>query len=181
MTNQNVYQPHFLSSESRWVCGFGGSQSQDEVKTICAQRNGHKTPDVTIEIHYHDGEYLSGYTAYGDGVKLMESLGLARYVEGWGYYINDSVANALALNGKISYNQAVDYSRPARVATENKVKAAQNKRDAIFAQARETGQPVVLRSYSDDCDDPNEECSLDNVTEYAMPDGKIKTVRSHTW
>ena len=50
-----------------------------------------------------------------------------------------------------------------------------------YEQAKETGEPVELRRYTTDCNDPSEECNLDIVTIYAMPDGTTKTVRNHTW
>lgn len=48
-------------------------------------------------------------------------------------------------------------------------------------RAKETGAKVEIRSYSTDCQDPDEECSLDIATEWAMPDGTIKTEYEHTW
>lgn len=63
--------------------------------------------------------------------------------------------------------------------------AEQARQDAIaneaFNKARATGKPIVLNSWTEDCDDPREECSTDVVTLYAMPDGTRKTKRQHTW
>ena len=53
--------------------------------------------------------------------------------------------------------------------------------DAIFEKAEVTGERQILSSWNCECNDPKEECSLDIVTEYAMPDGTTKTVRNHTW
>lgn len=52
---------------------------------------------------------------------------------------------------------------------------------AIFEKAKQTETPQELVQYCDDCGDPNEECSIDIVTIYAMPDGTRKEQRSHTW
>lgn len=64
---------------------------------------------------------------------------------------------------------------------EGRTTAQREKEEAIFAEAKETGKPVVLRKTSAPCNDPHEECSLDMVTVYAMPDGSTKTERHHTW
>ncbi len=132
-----------------------------------------------IKLHYHDGEYLSGYTLHGDQAKLMEQIGLAKYVGGWGHLVNDVVVEKLGTY--FEYRAAWEMAQPA----------LQNKRDfdrmekesieRIFAEAKRTGDQQVLDSYSAECNDPREECDIDSVTVYAMPDGSRKTVRSHTW
>lgn len=48
-------------------------------------------------------------------------------------------------------------------------------------RARETGTRVEIRHYATECHDPNEECSLDIETEWAMPDGTIAKTYQHTW
>ena len=58
--------------------------------------------------------------------------------------------------------------------TENKIKD-------IFKKAAETGVKQEIRHWSEECNDPREACDIDIVTEYAMPDGTTKVVRSHTW
>lgn len=50
-----------------------------------------------------------------------------------------------------------------------------------FKSAKETGHPVELYRMTDACDNPNEECDLDIIVTYAMPDGTRETKRSHTW
>jgi hypothetical protein len=59
--------------------------------------------------------------------------------------------------------------------------AADAARQAKFERARETGRPVLLAQWTEPCNDPREECSLDIVQQYAMPDGSVKTERNHTW
>lgn len=73
--------------------------------------------------------------------------------------------------------------RLKEIAAEKSEKATQKqlKEQKIFEKAKETGEMQVLRMWSEPCNDPNEECNLDNIIVYAMPDGDTKTVRSHTW
>ena len=55
------------------------------------------------------------------------------------------------------------------------------KRRAIFDKASTTGERQILRRWLDECCDPNKDCSIDNIIEYAMPDGAVKTERHHNW
>lgn len=48
-------------------------------------------------------------------------------------------------------------------------------------RAAESGARVAIRTYSCECQDPNEECSGDIATVWAMPDGTITTTYQHTW
>lgn len=52
---------------------------------------------------------------------------------------------------------------------------------AIFAKARATGEKQILNKWSEECNDPEESCDIDNIIEYAMPDGTVKTERHHTY
>jgi hypothetical protein len=62
-----------------------------------------------------------------------------------------------------------------------KAQRAVEEKEAKFQEARETGEPVLLHRWNEPCNDPREECSMDIVTEYAMPDGSTKVERRHTW
>lgn len=60
-------------------------------------------------------------------------------------------------------------------------KAKHDTKQAIFDKAAKTGDRQILRQWSDECCDPNEDCDFDNIIEYVMPDGSTKTKRFHTW
>jgi len=60
-------------------------------------------------------------------------------------------------------------------------KETDEKRKACFEKARRTGKRVKLYSYSDDCNNNDEDCDLDIITVYAMPDGSTEEERSHTY
>ena len=145
---------------------------QEEIRAM-------KAGELKITLHYHDGEYLSGYKVFGAAADLLEELGLAEYVDGWGYHVADAVVKALGK--EFTYSQAVEYTRPAREAAEAQKAAADAARQAKFDEARKTGKPVLLQRWSEPCNDPREQCSLDIVRQYAMPDGSVKTERNHTW
>lgn len=135
--------------------------------------------EQTIDVYHREGEYLWGHTLHGENAKFLESLGLARYVDGWGYHVKESVVKTLG--EKFTRQQARELAQPAIDAQRRRENAEKIFRARAFAKAARTGQPVIIDSYSDECNDPREECDLDQVTVYAMPDGSTKTTRSHTW
>jgi hypothetical protein len=53
--------------------------------------------------------------------------------------------------------------------------------DEALTIAQETGEPVVLRVRQVECNDPDEECDIDNIVTYVHPDGTQSTQRYHTW
>jgi hypothetical protein len=48
-------------------------------------------------------------------------------------------------------------------------------------EAKNTGEDVVFRSWTEPCNDEDEECDIDHVIEYVTPSGQLKVVRHHTW
>lgn len=57
----------------------------------------------------------------------------------------------------------------------------ESKEKAAIQKAEETGEKQVIRQWTEPCDDPDEECDIDGVIEFAYPDGHIGTERHHTW
>ena len=133
-----------------------------------------------IKLDYRDGEYLSGYTLHGNQAKLMESIGLAKYVDGLGYHVKNSVVEKLGVP-EFQFRAAWELAQPAIRAKADFERMEKERIARIFAEAKSTGKEKVLESYSDECNDPREECDIDAVTVYAMPDGSRKIVRDHTW
>lgn len=132
-----------------------------------------------ITLEYYDGEYLGGYMVHGQAVDLLVDLGIAKWVDGWGYQVTHKAVEALGK--EFTYQQAAEYARPAIEAKIAKVAEREATERARFDEARKTGKPVLLRQWPSDCHDPSEECSLDINFEYAMPDGSVKHDWHHTW
>jgi hypothetical protein len=113
---------------------------------------------------------------------ILEKLGVAHYVSGWGTKLETNAYKALG--DKFTLAQAEAYARPILEAkAKAKYDAAiakQNKKADAFSEAARTGQKVILKQWSEDCNDPSEECDIDNIIQYAMPDGTTKTIRSHS-
>lgn len=156
----------------------------DHIATIKAKIEAKKLTDILtgntlITVRYYDGEYLSGYMVHGEGAKQLEQIGLAKHISGWGYYIEEKAIKTLG--EEFGYPAALEYMKPMIEAKEAKVAQAQAERQSKFDEAEVTGKPVVLCQWSDECDDKEEECNTDIVTEYAMPDRSVKRERNHTW
>lgn len=135
--------------------------------------------EIVIRPQWHDGEILSDWQVFGEAAKALEEIGAAKYINGWGYCVEGAIIKALGK--EFTFPQAAELLRPAREEKEAEARAKEEARQAKFDEAKRTGQRVELRSWMDDCNDPREECSLDHVTEYAMPDGTTKIERQHTW
>lgn len=151
---------------------------EEETKQL-QELNDIKSGKIAIEVKYHDGEYLSGHTLHGKQADLLEKLGLVRYVDGWGYLVNNGVVEALGET--FTYNQAAEFVQPAIEAKEKFIASEKAAVTAKFLESKETGKKVKLESWTEECNDHKEDCSLDNIITYAMPDGSVKTERNHTW
>ena len=148
------------------------AKKQEKIESI-------KAGKVKIELHYIDGEYLSGYRVFGEEAELLGELGLAKHIDGWGWHVSGKAVEVLGKS--FVYAEAAEYAKPALEGKAARKAALEKKKRDIFEKARETNEPQLLASWSDDCDDPKEACDLDMVYEYAMPDGSIKRERHHTW
>lgn len=161
-----------------FIAELKAMKAEEEAKEA-AEWEALKTGETKITVHYHDGEYLSGYTVHGKAAKLLEKLGLAKWVSGWGYRVDELLVEALGR--EFTYPQAVEYNR---LAEEEKARKKAEKEAALqekFDEAKRTGKPVIIRRFIVECSDPREECSYDEVIEYAMPDGTTKRTQNHTW
>ena len=155
-------------------------KEKDEIKAEKqAKIDAIKSGEIKIKVRYHDGEYLSGYTVFDEEAELLEELMVAKDISGWGCRVEDELVKKLG--EEFTYEQAVEFAKPALEAEANYKEEKDAKRQAIFDEAKRTGQKQLLLQYSDSCNDPNEDCDVDICYEYAMPDGTIKTERHHTW
>ena len=66
----------------------------------------------------------------------------------------------------------------AKIEKEEKEKERVQK---LFEKAKETGQMQEIDRWIEPCNDPHEECNIDQIIIYAMPDGRKKKERYHTW
>lgn len=70
----------------------------------------------------------------------------------------------------------------AEVEKENKSKVEYDCKIAeLLIKAKETGEPQLIAQCTEPCNNPNEECSTDICSYWAMPDGSTEETRCHTW
>lgn len=141
-----------------------------------------KNGNVLIDLHYHDGEYLSGHSVSGPAADLLVQLGVAKDVGGWGTHVEHGLVDALGTS--FTYQQAADFAKPRLDAKQAKQDAANQARDSRFAEAKQTGKPVLLHHYTEAVSGREEEeteNSMNVVYVYAMPDGTTKTTRHGTY
>jgi len=133
-----------------------------------------------IRVSYHDGEYLSGHEVLDEvAAELLEELGLARYVEGWGYHVDEELVRTYGT--EFTYRQAQEFIQPRKEAEAKKQAEKEAEIEAKFEEAKATGKPVELYRFIVNCNDPRLECSTDIIIVYAMPDGSKDERRIHTY
>lgn len=161
------------------IAKFEDTIKLEQKERVEDQKRKLREGDEMITVHWHDGEYLSDFEVSGYGAELLEKLGLAKYISGWGTKVNNELVKTLGKS--FTYPQAVEYAKPIQEARDKKEAVYNAQLEERFSEAKSTGKPVVLRSYHEDCDDSGEDCDVDILTVYAMPDGTKKTIRTHTW
>lgn len=140
---------------------------------------GHKN----FELSFTDGEYLSGYTIYGEAAEMLIELGLAKSVANWGTLVSDQLVKELGKS--FSYNDLIKYANKINEAKEAKEQEQKDAEEREFeeklALAKDLGQPVEISRITVPCNDPQEECNTDLIIKYVNPAGDIITRRIHTW
>jgi len=116
---------------------------------------------------------------FGQAADLLVDLGLAKWLQNGSCRVDSKAVKALG--EEFTYPEAVEYVQPARDAQARKITKAEAETQAKFDQAKTIGRPVVIKTGSTPCNDPSEECNMDIITVYAMPDGTTKIERQHTW
>lgn len=98
-------------------------------------------------------------------------------LRGKGTYVSDIIFDSFEIFEKFvekAYMETIELDEERKRKEKEKLEKAEEK-------ARKTGKNIELRSYSVECNDPDEECNVDIITIYMTPSGRTKEVRSHTW
>lgn len=138
-----------------------------------------KASKIKISASYKDGEYLQGWQVCGDIGKELENIGVAQWIEAWGYLINENFIERVGT--EFTIQQAVDFMKPVVEKKEREKQEKEERRQKAFQQAKETNKSVEIYRFITDCDGSVQECSTDIVIGYVMPDGSIKNKRVHTY
>lgn len=125
-------------------------------------------PQVSLKITEISGRKCTSYGMAGAAYEITEEEEIAIVEEQKVAIVEADKQAAIEKIGK--------EEKAAKSAEEKAAKIA-----VIFETAKITGEKQVLRCYMSDCNDPNEECNVDTVYVYAMPNGSEKSERNHTW
>lgn len=152
-----------------------------EMGCDCADTNHIRYSDDFFTLPYEAQKIR--YASDNDLANEIEKLPLAQIGRELGA---EEIESNLGSYGGYEFNaeQTAELIRRAQIGIEKKQaerKAEQDKKDAIFVQAKETNQPVELFRYMDDCNRPDLDCSFDSIVVYAMPDGRTKKERHHCY
>lgn len=133
-----------------------------------------------ITVYWQQGSPLSGYAPEGElASDILKDLGVAHDVSGWGTIVDAQMVKALGTEFLVS--DVVEYLKPVTNAAEAVETAWTREVKAKTEEAKKTGKKALLRRWPGPCNDPGEECDLDMISEYVMPDGSRATTRAHTW
>lgn len=147
---------------TKWFWAIGGDsgrlyvQNGNEIDTQF--REDVKKVEDTIERH---GKFE---TMKSKSIEVQRDTGL--YTNQWYEISNEDMMSI--------YNEIEAVKKAKRDEKEDK-------KVAIFAKAKLSGEKQILNQWSEECNDQEESCDIDNIIEYAMPDGSVKTERHHTW
>lgn len=162
--------------------------------------NGDVYVPVPVAVEYD--KYITAAIAI-EKENRANSIEVHLSTRGWGDYSSLNVTIDRRDNDKIwldaakkAFEGVHDVDHPNQTDDEllEKINAAVEKFDAVIARSEAeakrvadlkskavaTGEKQLLNKYMDECNDPNEECSTDSVSIYAMPDGTICESRQHT-
>lgn len=148
----------------------------------------HKTSHTFVTTHV---DYANKHPFFIQSIKAIKSVmddDQIRMVLGreaddveWGDYSITYIFKMTFSEFKKLTERAQELVEEKEAKKEAREKAKQEAIKAKFAEAKETRKPVELSRWTTECCDPKEECSLDVVVKYAMPDGSARTERYHTY
>jgi len=120
------------------------------------------------QANWQSGDSCMGEYETEKGIKVLASDLLENH-HGW-YFIPVELVEE-----KVS---EIKKANEKKIAAE---KAANKRVTGVFEKAEETGKKQVLNTFQIDCTDHREECNMDIVTVWAMPDGTKTETKVHTW
>jgi hypothetical protein len=145
----------------------------DDIEGLDAQELMEKAVKKVLpgEFTYNICDYLAKKLKCSIGKKDIRAINLKYSEKSQEYYgLKSDIVTGFEMNLMDILQPVIDHNAKE-----------QSKEQSIFDKARNTGEKQILKRWSEECNDKNEDCCIDNVTLYAMPDGSTKTIRNHTW
>jgi len=134
--------------------------------------------EIKAKVRIRNEENYSYYTIDSDMADILYGTGLVKYTSN-GIEVPEVVVNALGM--EFSYQQVKDYLEKRKARKEALKKKLKEKEQEAFEEAKRTGHEILIDQMYVPCDGSVEECNLDILIKYAMPDGTTKIVRRHTF
>lgn len=131
--------------------------------------------EITIGLHFSFGENVWGLPSFlrekEESIKKMNIISSHGSDGEWTLKIKVNELIKKIENFEKKENERIEMKENERIEKEEK----------IFETAKRTNEKQILYQYSIECRDKKEECNIDNVVVYAMPDGTTKKEIYHTW
>ena len=164
---------------------FGGFESElVHVRRLTDEEASRFRPEYRKQMHYTCGEerhkvesqehgiYLRNLSSY-KSINNRKPDGCCPGSNNSLYYLTDNQWDAILAEFNVQLAAKLDAIEQAKQKQQDIVADA-------LAKAAATGKPVHLETWIADCDGSVVDCSFDAIDRYAMPDGTIKTTRTHT-
>lgn len=173
-THRDEFIAYFKKQEEKKA-----AQKKAEEEARAEERRQLLNSEKKISAKWEDGEYLQAYIVFGEEAKVLEEAGVAHWVSGWGYKIENAVVETLG--EEFTYAELMEYLAPKKAEEAKKEEIDVAKRNSAIEQAKVLGEPVEIGRYTVDCDGSVAECSTDILIQYIDGKGNITTKRVHTY
>lgn len=127
-------KPELQKVVGEWKAALAAEKATKEA-AVAAELAAILSGETVIEPRYHDGEYLSGYEVHGRAAELLEEIGVAKYISGWGYEVEPKALEVLGQ--RFTYPQAREFAKPIIERKEAAKKAAAEHATQIKARRAE--------------------------------------------
>lgn len=117
-------KPELQALVAKWMTAIATAKT-DKASAAAAELEAIRTGATAITVHYHDGEYLSGYTCHGQAARLLAEIGAGEEVSGWGVHVSSDLVSALGES--FTFQQAVEFCQPRIDAAAAKKQAAEDR------------------------------------------------------
>lgn len=151
---------------AEWEYAFGGDSWKLYLRPVGLTLAEEKVrPDVTAILRFCEKNR--------DVIRWLEEHG-TRVERDSGLYTRDGW-------WKVSTAELMEAVAQAKAKIEEAQAKIEEEFDRALRIARSTGKDVKVRSWTEPCNDPREDCDIDEVVEYVRPDGTRCQKRHHTW
>lgn len=114
-------------------------------------------------------------------IKDRNTTELFNYLSGSNKKENDNITISILDTYAEEIDKYIERCEAMQTGESNKEDKKEEEFQKFFETARSTGKKQLIKKWIEPCNDKNEECNLDMVYLYAMPNGMQKKIRQHTW